>query len=208
MLARRGPDGSGSRQQGATGVGATSFCLSLVAVASVLAFGGTHYISLLFMQLTVSAVSLWWLWRFGWPAVPRAALAVLGILLAIPPVQMLPLWEEIVVALSPARVAIAREVLSPVVGPSKFVTLTVNAHATRAATLNLVCYGLVFLLAFYVCIHRRRQPVLVAVLIVVLASRFPGAVQPVLKLGVASPLSSAASATSLSSCASMMTRGS
>ena len=60
------------------------------------------------MQLTVSAVSLWWLWRFGWPAVPRAALAVLGILLAIPLVQMLPLWGEIVVALSPARVAIAR----------------------------------------------------------------------------------------------------
>ena len=154
-----------SGNNGTAGVTVISLGLALVAVFSVLAFGGRYSLSIFIMQITVGALGVFTLWKFGLPAVSRATLAVLGILLAIPLVQMLPLWEEIVAALSPARVAIAREVLSPVVGPSKLVTLTVNAHATQAATLNLVCYALVFLLAFHVCTHRRRQPALVAVLI-------------------------------------------
>ena len=153
-----------SRQPPA-GVGVISLSLALVAIFSVLAFGGRYSLATFLMQTSICALGVFTLWRFWWPPVSRAARAVLATLLAIPLVQMLPLWEGIVVALSPARVAIAREVLSPVVGPSEFLTLSVNAHATQAATLNLVCYGLVFLLAFHVCIHRRRQPALVAVLI-------------------------------------------
>ena len=160
MSAGRETQGRSLSQQAPTGVGGISLGLALVAIFTVLAFGGRYSLAIFIMQTSICALSIFTLWRFGWPAVPRAALAVLGILLAIPLVQMLPLWEEIVAALSPARVAIAREVLSPVVGPSKVLTLSVNPHATSAATLNLVCYGLVFLLAFHVCIHRRQQPAL------------------------------------------------
>ena len=167
MSAGRETQGRSLSRQAPTGVGEISLGLALVAIFTVLAFGGRYSLAIFIMQTSICALGIFTLWRFGWPAVPRAALAVLGILLVIPLVQMLPLWEEIVAALSPARVAIARDVLSPVVSPSKFLTLSVNPYATSAATLNLVCYGLVFLLAFYVCIHRRRQPALVAVLIVV-----------------------------------------
>ena len=120
---------AGSGNNDTVGVTVISLGLALVAVFSVLAFGGRHSLSILIMQITVGALGVFTLWRFGCPAVPRAALTVLAVLLAVPLVQMVPLWEEIVAVLSPARVAIAREVLSPVVGPSKLLTLTVNSHA-------------------------------------------------------------------------------
>ena len=163
--AKHGSDSGGPDKQARTGVGVISLGLALVAVANVLAFGGVLSISILIMQIIVGALGVFTLWRFGLPAVPRTALAVLAVLLVIPLLQMVPLWEEIVAVLSPARAAIEREVLFPVVGPSKLVALTVNAHATRLATLKLVCYVLVFLLGFHVCSHRRRQAALVAVLI-------------------------------------------
>ena len=163
--ARRENDRGGPIKQEATGVGVISLGLTLVAVFSVLALGGRYSLAIFLMQITVSALGVFTLWRFGWPAVPRPALALLALLLAVPLVQMVPLWEGIVAAVSPARAAIVRDVLSPVAGPSRLVTLTVNAHATRQATLQLICYILVFLLAFHVCTHRRRQPALVAVLI-------------------------------------------
>jgi len=151
---------------GRPGMTAVNLGLALVAIVGVVAFGGKYAGSLFVMETSVCVLALVVLWKSGWPGLPRVTAGILLVLLAVPLVQMLPLGERIVATLSPARAAIERDVLAPVVGSSRLIPLTINAHATRVATLRLVCYGLVFLLAFHTYRTQRRQPWLISLLVV------------------------------------------
>ncbi len=151
---------------GKPGITAVNLCLALVAIFGVVAFGGKYAVALFVMQSSVCLLALVVLWKSGWPGLPRVTAGILVVLLAVPLIQMLPLGERIVATVSPARAAIERDVLAPVVGSSRLIPLTINAHATRVATLRLVCYGLVFLLGFYTYKTQRRQPWLVSLLVV------------------------------------------
>ena len=143
----------------------TGIILALGAVASTLAFGGVETLGFAPVEAAVAVLAVIQFWRKGWPSVSRLTLCVLGVTVAIPFLQLLPLPAGMVSAVSPQRVALARAVFSSIVPLGKNFTLTVNSFETQVAILKLLCYVLVFLLAFQDYQLRHRRTVLVVTLI-------------------------------------------
>ena len=143
----------------------TGIVLAMGAIASALAFGGVETLTFAPVEIAVVILALVQFWRKGWPSISRLTACVLGIIVAIPLLQLLPLPASIVSAVSPQRVALARAVLFSIVPLGRNFTLTVNSFETQVAILRLVCYLLVFLLAFQDYQLRRGQSALIVTLI-------------------------------------------
>ena len=139
--------------------------LAFGAIVSVLAFGGVQPLGFAPAQITVAVLATVIFWKRGWPSVSRPTLCVLGTLLAIPLVQLIPFPRAVVAVLSPARVAFADNLFALSWSPPENLALTVNSFETQLSLLRLVCYMLVFLLAFRDYQQRREAHFLIGVLV-------------------------------------------
>lgn len=126
----------------------TGFLLAAGAMVSVLAFGGTQTLAFAAVQMGVVLLGVVQFWRNGWPSISRPTGAILGMIVAIPFLQLLPLPAPVLSAISPARVALAESLFSSAAPLGGRLALTVNPYETQVAILKLLCYVLVFLLAF------------------------------------------------------------
>ena len=140
------------------------FVLALAAVVSVLALGGVETLAFAPAQIAVVILATVVFWREGFPPVSRPTRWVLAVLLAVPILQLIPLPRSVVAAVFPARVYLGDSLLSGLVPLPGNLSLTVNSYGTRLALLNLVCYVLVFLLAFHAYRSRRVPAGLIGVL--------------------------------------------
>ena len=139
--------------------------LALGAVISVLAFGGVETLGFTPAQVAIVLLATVLFWRRGFPPISRATVCVLGALAGIPLFQLIPLPRSVVAMLSPARVALTDNLMifgMPLPGT---LALTVNSYETQLAFLRLICYILVFLLAFEVYRLRGQAIALIGVLI-------------------------------------------
>src|ERR1035437_7775369 len=143
----------------------TSIVLALGAIASALAFGGVETLAFAPVEIAVVLLAVVQFWRKGWPSVSRLAMWVWGIIVAIPLLQLLPLSAHVLSTISPARVALARDIFSSVAPLGGGIALSVNSHETQLAILKLLCYVLVFLLAFQTYQLRRGQSALILMLL-------------------------------------------
>lgn len=135
------------------------------AALSVLAFGAVDQVWFAPAQLAVFLLAASVLWRDGAPQLSRGAWVVLAALLSIPLLQLTPLPEAIVGAVSRPRPLLAQALQrASVVAPS-LPRISIYPFATVSALLRLVCYLLVFLLAVRNYQAHRRQPALVGILI-------------------------------------------
>jgi O-antigen ligase len=145
-----------------------SLVLALGAVISVLAFGGVERLAFAPVEMAVVIVATVVSWRKAWPPIPRPTLFVLGTLLAIPLLQLIPLPRSLLAAFCPARVLLAdnldRQLASMISAPHTL-ALTVNSYETQSALLRLVCYVLVFFLAYQVYSSRGKATGLIGVLL-------------------------------------------
>jgi len=143
----------------------TGIVLALGAVASTLAFGGVEPLAFAPVEMAIAFLAAVQFWRKGWPSVSRTTLLVLGTVVAIPLLQLLPLPARIVSAVSPQRVALARALFASIAPLGAKFALSVNSYETQLSILRLICYVLVFLLAFQDYQLRREQTALVVTLI-------------------------------------------
>ena len=90
--------------------------LAIVFTGSVLAFGGVRPTAYVLMEAGVVAAAVLCFWR-GWTPDPRLALLVVGLLVALPLLQLVPLPAPLLSAISPNRVAFSEE-LFPSIAPS------------------------------------------------------------------------------------------
>ena len=143
----------------------TPIVLALGAIVSALAFGGVETLAFAPVEAAIVLLAVVQFWRKGWPSVSRPTLWVLGIIVAIPLLQLLPLSAHILSTISPARVALARDLFSSIAPPGGAIVLSVNSHETQLAILRLLCYVLVFLLAFQAYPLRRGPSALILMLL-------------------------------------------
>ena len=139
--------------------------LALGAITSALAFGGVETLAFAPAEFAVVLLAVVQFWRKGWPSVSRLTLWVLGIIVAIPLLQLLPLSAHVLSTISPARVAMARDLFASIAPQGGGMALSVNSHETQLALLKLLCYVLVFLLAFQAYRLRHEQPGLILMLL-------------------------------------------
>src|ERR1035437_9121210 len=92
----------------------TSIVLALGAIASALAFGGVETLAFAPVEIAVVLLAVVQFWRKGWPSVSRLTLWVLGIIVAIPLLQLLPLSAHVLSTISPMRAAMARDLFSSI----------------------------------------------------------------------------------------------
>ena len=143
----------------------TGIVLALCAIGSALAFGGVETLAFAPAEFAVVLLAVVQFWRKGWPAVSRLTLWVLGIVVAIPLLQLLPLSAHVLSTISPARVALARDLFSSIAPLEGGIALSVNSYETQLAILKLLCYLLVFLLAFQTYQLRSEQSALILMLL-------------------------------------------
>ena len=143
----------------------TGIVLGIGAVVSVLAFGGVEILAFIPVEVLIAILAVYQFWRRGWPKVSRPMLWVLGILVAIPLLQLLPLPAPLMSLVSPARVTLTRNVFSSINPAGSALAVSVNSYETQIAVLRLVCYALVFLLAFQACRLQREPTILIGVLV-------------------------------------------
>lgn len=143
----------------------TGLVLACCVIGSALAFGGVDPLTFAPVEMTIIILAVVRLWLRGWPPVPRPTLWVLGVVVAIPLLQILPLPSHLVAVISPSRVALSRDIFSSIAPMGRTLALSLNRYETGSAILRLVCYVLVFLLAFQHYHSRHEQDALVTVLI-------------------------------------------
>ncbi|MBI4443955.1 MAG: O-antigen ligase family protein [Acidobacteria bacterium] len=147
------------------GAGWIGVVLGLAGVASVLAFGGVTTIGFTPAQVAVLLLAAVVFWQRGFPPVSRLTGWVLGILVAVPLLQLIPLPRSVIAALSPARAALVDDLMALGISFPETMAMTVHSHETQQGLLKLTCYVLVFLLAFHLYRLQERASALVSVLV-------------------------------------------
>ncbi len=137
----------------------------MIAAGTVLAFGGSHPLAIPLSNTAVAVLAVAVFWRTGFPSLSRPAVVVLILILAIPLVQIIPLPRFLLAWVSPMRLALQERLLTPFHLGLGAVPISVNPHATLLAFSKLVCYVLVFVLAFQIHRHRSGASLLVRALI-------------------------------------------
>jgi O-antigen ligase len=139
------------------------YLLALIAVASVLAFGGDQPIVWRLMVLTIGVLAFFVFWKTGWPDLPRIPATLVILLMLAPWIQILPLPRSVLAFLSPAWASTQQAILAPWGLAGKYLAISVQTQSTVNAGLRLVCYLLVFLLGFQ--FHRRGVPAILPALL-------------------------------------------
>src|SRR5690242_6343338 len=101
--------------------------LALGAVTSALAFGGVETLAFAPIEAAIALLALIQFWRNGWPSISRTTQFILGVIVAVPLLQLLPLPARIVSAVSPQRVTMISAVLSSFLLVGKNFALSVNS---------------------------------------------------------------------------------
>jgi O-antigen ligase len=135
------------RASAAVSVRVAGLILALVFTVTTLAFGGVPPSAYAAMEAGVVLAAIFCFWR-GWTPVPRFALVVLGVLVAVPLVQLIPLPRSLVAVLSPNRVGFAERLFASLAPMSARLPASMNWHATEVALLKLIACVLVFLIGY------------------------------------------------------------
>ena len=134
-------------------------------VISVLAFGGVEAWAFAPAQILIVLAAVTGFWKRGLPRVGWPTLCLLGLIVAVPVVQMLVLPSALIATISPALSQL-RQAFLPALGVGAIAsTLSVSPYETNRALLKLVCYVLVFLLGFRTARNQRGGELLVRTLI-------------------------------------------
>jgi O-antigen ligase len=139
--------------------------LAFSAVVSVVAFGGVETLDFIPAQLAVACLFVITVWKHGWPPISRFTRTVLVVLLAIPILQLIPMPRWVLGAIAPHRLALADDLPGVFVARQEFLSLSYHPYETELAFLRLLCYVMVFLLAFQNYSLYRKQTLLVGTLI-------------------------------------------
>lgn len=135
------------------------------AIISVLALGGVEPWAFAPAQVLIVLAAVVEFWKQGLPRVGWATRCLLALLLAVPLVQLLPLPSALITSVSPSLDQL-RQTFVPALGPGAFAsTFSISPHETKQAFLKLICYVLVFLLAFRAARHERGGELLLRTLI-------------------------------------------
>jgi len=139
--------------------------LVIGAVVSVLGFGGVPLWAFAPAQVLIVLAAVLEFWKRGFPRVGLPTRALLGLLLALPIVQLLSLPGALIAGVSPALDQL-RSAFVPILGADAFAsTLSISPYDTERAFLRLACYVLVFLLGFRTARTRRTGELLLQTLI-------------------------------------------
>ena len=132
--------------------------LAVAALFSILALGGVETFAFAPAQIAVVLLATGIFWQRGFPRVSVPTWCLLGTLLTLPLLQLIPLPRAWAALIMPHRVTLAETLLGPIDALPASLTLSASPYETKLALLRLVCYGLVFLLAF-AAHHSRREAV-------------------------------------------------
>lgn len=138
--------------------------LAVIAVGGVFMFGGVFPGTYSLMEAGVALLALAVFWRER-PRISRLTAAILAVLLVVPLLQLVPLPRGVLSVVSPARLAVQEQLLTPAGITWGATPITVNAHATVVAHLKFVSCVLVFLLGFHIYRYRSSPGLLAPVLI-------------------------------------------
>jgi len=121
---------------------------AVAALFSVLALGAVDMRAFVPAQVAVVLLAAWVFWRKGLPHVSILTWCLLGMMCILPVLQLVTLPREWTSAVMPERVLLTETLLTPIDALPASLTLSVSPYDTRLALLRMICYVLVFLLAF------------------------------------------------------------
>jgi O-antigen ligase len=141
--------------------------LAVAALFSVLALGAVDMLAFAPVQVAVALLAVWVFWQKGLPRLSIPTWSILGMLCLLPLLQLIPLPRVWTSAIMPERVVLAEALLGPIDSLPASLTLSASPYETRLALLRMICYVLVFLLAFAAQRFRRERFGLAAALLVI-----------------------------------------
>lgn len=160
----------------AASVRAAGLILALVFTVTTLAFGGVPPSAYAAMEAGVVLAAVFCFWR-AWTPVPRFALVVLGVLVAVPLVQLIPLPRSLAALLSPNRAGFTERLFASLAPMPARLPVSMNWHATEVALFKLIACLLVFLIGYHLAAKGQAAILLNTLLVVGLFEACYGLVQ-------------------------------